>query len=195
MELAAVGDLVGRARAGDRAAWEQIVAGHIGTVHALCRGWRLGEDEAAAVNQVVWLRLAEHLDRLRAPAAVAGWIAATARDECQRVLRARGEAAGPGGGATGAAPVDDGAGVDAPLAVYARDRALLGAFAALDNGCRRTLWLVAADPRPGEAEVAAALDVPARSVGQAVARCVERLRERLDRPCTPGGNPVAPAGP
>lgn len=192
MELAAVGDLVAHACAGDRAAWEQLVARHIGTVHAVCRGWRLGESDAAAVNQVVWLRLAEHLDRLRAPGAVPGWIAATARDECRRVLRARGEADRFEGDPPGAEP-EDPAGADVPLAVYARDRALLAAFGALDDRSRRVLRLAVADPHPGDAEVAAALDVPTESVGPMVAGCVEQLRAELERQRTPGGIPVAPA--
>ena len=90
METVAVGDLVSRAREGDEAAWDDLVERYVGMVHAICRGHHLASDDAADVNQVVWLRLVEHLDRIRTPDAVGGWIAATTRNECLRVLRARG---------------------------------------------------------------------------------------------------------
>src|SRR5262245_62231501 len=84
----ALADLVTRARDGDERAWADLVQRYLGMVHAICRGYRLSGADAAGVNQVVWLRLVEHLGRIRTPEAVGGWIAATARNECLRVLRA-----------------------------------------------------------------------------------------------------------
>ena len=50
MELGVVADLVVRARDGDQDAWESLVDRYLGMVHAICRGYRLGAEEAAAVN-------------------------------------------------------------------------------------------------------------------------------------------------
>ena len=61
MERGAVADLVDRARDGDEDAWDGLVERYLGTVHAVCRAYRLADAEAAEVNLVVWLRLAEQL--------------------------------------------------------------------------------------------------------------------------------------
>ena len=67
MERGAVADLVTRARDGDEGAWDELVERYLGMVHAICRGHRLDGAGASAVNEVVWLRLAEHLAHLRTP--------------------------------------------------------------------------------------------------------------------------------
>jgi RNA polymerase sigma factor (sigma-70 family) len=171
-----VADLVTRAREGDERAWADLVQRYLGMVHAICRGYRLSGADAAGVNQVVWLRLVEHLDRIRTPEAVGGWIAATARNECLRVLRSpdRNLAVDEQGGLDG-----PDTGIDAGLLVYERDRALLGAFARLDHRCQRVLRLLMAEPRPGDDEIAAALDMPVGAVRSAQSRCLDELRRSL----------------
>lgn len=96
MEGGTAADLVRRAREGDRGAWAGLVERYLGLVHAVCRAHRLDGDDAAVVNRVVWLRLAEQLRRLRAPEAVGAWIAAAARSECLRALGAAGRIVHPG---------------------------------------------------------------------------------------------------
>jgi RNA polymerase sigma factor (sigma-70 family) len=152
-------------------------------VHAICRGHHLGPDDAADVNRVVWLRLVEHLDRIRTPDAVGGWIAATTRNECLRQLRVTGrvvptvdDAALDSG--DGAADGSD-TGIDTGLLVYERERALMAAFTRLGDRCHRLLRLLMADPAPGYDEVAAALDMPVSSIGPTRARCLDRLRHLI----------------
>lgn len=179
MELTSVSDLVTRARGGDQRAWDDLVARYLGMVHAICRGCRLGADDAADVNQVVWLRLVEHLDRIRAPGAVGGWIAATTRNECLRVLRASGRLVlvGDDGAFDRVEVPDDG--IDGGLLVYERDRAVLAAFGRLGDRCQRLLRLMLADPPPSYDEIAAALDMPVGSIGPTRGRCLEQLRHLL----------------
>jgi len=176
VDAGALADLVTRAREGDGRAWADLVRRYLGMVHAICRGFRLSGADAAGVNQVVWLRLVEHLDRIRTPEAVGGWIAATARNECLRVLRSsdRSLAVDEQGGLDG-----PDTGIDAGLLVYERDRALLGAFARLDHRCQRVLRLLMAEPRPGDEEIAAALDMPVGAVRSAQSRCLDELRRSL----------------
>jgi RNA polymerase sigma factor (sigma-70 family) len=187
--------LVARAREGDEHAWADLVDRYLGMVYAVCRAYRLDGEDAAAVNQVVWLRLAEHLDRIRSPDAVGGWIAATARSECVRVLRGSGRVVPAGGDVpTVVDHVDEVAvrdvasrtgdagevtGIDAGLLVYERDRELLGAFAQLGSRCQLVLRLHMADPPPTDDEVAAALDVLVDTVGPSRDRCLARLRRLL----------------
>lgn len=181
MELAPPSELEGlvaRARDGEQRAWDDLVDRYLGLVHAICRAYRLGADDAADVNQVVWLRLVEHLPRLRVPDAVGGWIAATTRNECLRVLRGTGRVVPVDDATLDHVDPGDGA-IDTGLLVYERDRAVLEAFGRLGVRCQRLLRLMVADPAPTYDEIAAALDMPVGSVGPTRGRCLEQLRHLL----------------
>src|ERR671914_410286 len=82
-----VGELVRQAASGERAAWESLVRRFEGLVWGVVRSHRLADADAADVFQTTWLRLVEHVEGLRNPDAVGGWLATTARNECLRVLR------------------------------------------------------------------------------------------------------------
>lgn len=179
MELKSVPHLVARARAGDQQAWDDLVERYLGLVHAICRAHRLGDDDAAEVNQVVWLRLVEHLGRIRSPDALGGWIAATTRHECLRVLRAADRVVLSGDEAVFDRDDVRDDGLDAALLVYERDRALLRAFERLGPRCRELLRLMVADPAPTYDEISAALDMPVGSIGPTRGRCLEQLRRLL----------------
>jgi DNA-directed RNA polymerase specialized sigma24 family protein len=187
METGTAADLVRRAREGDRAAWGGLARRYVCLVHAVCRCYRLSDRDAAAVNQVVWLRLAEHLPRIHEPEAVGGWIAAVARGECLRVLRVRGrivhagDEIGPDPDAPASAAPDptrvDQAGD--PAAAHTAARAVLTAYAGLGPADQRLLRLLVAEPPPGHDAVSAALDLPAGDVGRERDRSLGLLRGAL----------------
>src|SRR5688500_16364378 len=79
--------LVREARAGDHRAWDALVTRYGGVVWAIARAHRLGDADAADASQATWLKLLEHVDDVKDPAALGGWLATTARRECLRVLR------------------------------------------------------------------------------------------------------------
>ena len=83
-------ELVAGASDGDARAWEQLVDGFAGLVWSVVRGHNIYGAEAADICQTVWLRLVEHLGRLREPERTGAWLATTARHECLRVLRRSG---------------------------------------------------------------------------------------------------------
>src|SRR5690349_6704989 len=85
-----VDELVRAARAGDAAAWDALVDRYLPLVTAVIRRLRLSAADADDVNQTVWLRLVEHLDTLREPKALPGWLATTARNEGLRAIRRKG---------------------------------------------------------------------------------------------------------
>ena len=89
-QLPEVEELVEAARAGDAAAWDALVDRYLPLVTAVIRRLRLSPADADDVNQTVWLRLVEHLDRLREPRALPGWLASTARNEGLRLIKRRG---------------------------------------------------------------------------------------------------------
>src|SRR5688572_28663305 len=87
---AGVADVVQAAADGSQSAWDELVDRYAGLVWSVCRAHRLSQADAADVSQTVWLRLVEHLHRLRDPERVVSWLATTARHECYRVLRVSG---------------------------------------------------------------------------------------------------------
>ena len=80
-------ELVRAAGDGDQAAWNSIVERYGGLVWATVRAHRLNTVDGAEVVQTTWLRLVEHLDRIRDPERLGGWLATTARNECLRQIR------------------------------------------------------------------------------------------------------------
>src|SRR5258708_32692892 len=84
-------DLVGRCRAGDAAAWNELVERFSRYVYAICtQGFRLGEHDAEDVFQDVFTRVYTHLDRLRDDEAFRPWLAQVTRRTSIERLRAGG---------------------------------------------------------------------------------------------------------
>jgi RNA polymerase sigma factor (sigma-70 family) len=176
-----VGELVELARAGDRSAWESLVDRFSGLVWATARSHRLNDADAADVLQTTWLRLLEHLDGLRNPDAVGGWLVSTARHECLRVLRQQ---------ARQVPTQDDGIPqdtvpgmLDAKLLMDERDSALWRSFAKLSARCQALLRMLAADPAPSYEDVSLALAMPVGSIGPTRSRCLQSLRRAVAGTC------------
>lgn len=174
VELAA---LVQMAAAGEPRAWDALVDRFAGLVWAVARGHGLSAEDAADVSQTTWLRLAEHLDRIREPERIGGWLSVTARNESLRVRRL----------ARRQVPVetlsevpDDSAGcsVDRRLLESERDAQMWRAFELLPGPCKLLLRTLMADPAPSYVEVSAVLGMPIGSIGPRRSRCLERLREQ-----------------
>ncbi len=169
-------DLVSAAQEGHQDAWNAIVERFLPLVGAITRQHRLPEADGDDVGQTVWLRLVEHLDGLREPAALPGWIRTTTRHECLRVLAARGRtrAVDPLEDRALDAVTDDAAGAD--LLVVERRQALREALAELPAGRRDLLLLLLTDPPLAYAEISARLGIPVGSIGPTRARALEQLR-------------------
>jgi len=169
-----VAALVGRAAAGEQDAWDAIVERFGGLVWAVAAGYRLGPADTAEISQTTWLRLLEHLDRIREPARLGGWLATTARREALRLLRLRAREF-PEDTAELDVGRDPGPTPEEAVLDEDRDRRLWLAFTRLPERCRELLHLVVV-VAPPYAEVAAALDLPLGSIGPSRARCLRRLR-------------------
>src|ERR1700759_1214821 len=81
-------DLVARAGSGDKRAWDDLIERYAPLVWSISRRHQLSDADVGEVQQNVWLQLGSHLDKIRNPAALPGWLATTPRRECGRVLRA-----------------------------------------------------------------------------------------------------------
>lgn len=168
--------LVPAAREGDQHAWDTIVDRFLPLVEAIIRRHRLTDADGDDVSQTVWLRLVEHLGDLREPDALPGWIRTTTRNECLRLLAARGRVR----------PVDpqDDTGLDAVtedtsdagLLDAERAHVLREALAELSEPRRALLLLLLADPPVAYDEISRLLGLPIGSIGPTRARALDQLR-------------------
>jgi RNA polymerase sigma factor (sigma-70 family) len=193
-------ELVGRSRDGDAEAWtvvvERVVAGdadvwsalvdrYASLVWSVARGFRLDDADAADVHQTVWLRLGEHVERIREPGRLPGWLSTTTRNECLRLVRRQGR------------ELPDDEPLDAPAAPMPgpeelvldseRDVAVWRAFAALSARCRQLLRLLVLEADLGYAEVAEVMGMPVGSLGPTRSRCLDRLRSSSEISRISGG--------
>ncbi|GAA4604531.1 RNA polymerase sigma factor (sigma-70 family) [Actinoplanes octamycinicus] len=162
---------------GDRAAWAQIVHRYANLVWSIAGSFRLDAADVADVSQMTWLRLVEHLGRIRRPERLGAWLAATARRESINVLRRR---ESPAAEHTFVNLLDDGPPPGQEIVLADRDRELWTAFARISDRCQALLRLLVVDPPSGGyAEAADRLDMPVGSLGPTRARCLTALRAAL----------------
>jgi RNA polymerase sigma factor (sigma-70 family) len=182
MQTDDVGALVRAATEGDKSAWNALVARFSGLVWSIARAHRLGAADAEDVYQTTWLRLMEHIGRIKEPDRVAGWLATTARREALKALHLGRRAAPVGdldlldGGIDEASPESAVVAIEDEAERGNRARRMWSALNALSERCRRLLRVLAASPPPSYAEVSDALGMPIGSIGPTRARCLERLR-------------------
>ena len=168
--------LVAQARTGDQDAWNAIVDRYAPLVWAVCHNFRLSSSDAADVSQTVWLRAVEHLDAIRVPAALPGWLTTTTRNECLRTLTASSRAPWQFNEVT----MDLGSDLpelDAGLIAAERRAAVREAFAQLPPHCQRLLTLLMSGDQLPYKTISSQLDLPVGSIGPTRSRCLEKLRD------------------
>jgi RNA polymerase sigma factor (sigma-70 family) len=177
MEQTGLTELVRAAADGDQRAWEGLIARFGGLVWSVARAHGLSRADAADVSQTAWLRLVEHLHRLRDPERVGTWLASTTRHEALRTLRRarRQLPVGDEAELEGSGPVVDPP--EARMLAAERSDLLWQAFAALPARCQALLRVLMADPPPNYQQVAVAMDMPIGSIGPTRGRCLDRLRQ------------------
>jgi RNA polymerase sigma factor (sigma-70 family) len=170
MSPAETAEVVSAAALGEPAAWDALVDRYARLVWAVARAFGLSDADAADVSQTTWLRLAEHLPRLREPDRIGAWLATTARREAMRALaRARRERP-----LDGLDFVDTESGLDQRLLETEEAGALWRAFATIPLPCQLLLRLLVADC--SYAEISEVLDMPVGSIGPRRGRCLQQLR-------------------
>lgn len=187
-------EMVRAAAAGSQPAWDALVQRYMPLVISVVRSFRLASKDVEDISQTVWLRLVEHIDGIREPRALPGWIAATARHEAIRVQRMRAQTSPVDPGAGG--PLDtstDTTPPEAGLLRAERHRALLDGLAELPGNQRQLLELLVVDPPLSYVEISSRLNIPVGSIGPTRARALARLRasgpiQSLLGADAPGGN-------
>ncbi|MBV9845499.1 MAG: sigma-70 family RNA polymerase sigma factor [Kutzneria sp.] len=159
----------------DQAAWRELVHRYSSTVWAVARAHRLNQADAADAVQNTWLALAEKSHTIRNPAALACWLATTARREALDIIARRRREA----------PVDhlwaeepDHEGPETQVVLADQYATLWRAFALLPERCQRMLRLMAHAPELSYPQIAAAVGLAPGSIGQTRNRCLALLRRR-----------------
>lgn len=174
-----VGELVRRAAAGDRSAWEKLVDQYSRLIWAMTRDFKLAENDAADVVQVTWLRLLEHIDRIEFPDRIASWLATTARHECLRHVAHRKKVMLVNDDVAFYDVASQQPDIDERLLADESAEAVRRALTLLPWRWQRLLELLMSDPPTSYAEISSQLGLPVGSIGPTRGRCLERLRTLL----------------
>jgi RNA polymerase sigma factor (sigma-70 family) len=181
-------DLVRQAREGDKGAWNTLIGRLKGLVWRASAGCGLTMADREDVFAATFFRLFEHLDNIREPEKLPGWVATTARNEVRQLLRSK-RRTEPRSEIEGWENSDI-MGVDEGLLDGELRRALQAAFVRLGCPCRELLRLVSAVPPLSYDQVSDLMGVPRGSVGPTRQRCLERLRRSPElRPFLQGERP------
>jgi RNA polymerase sigma factor (sigma-70 family) len=165
------------AAAGNQAAWDELHRRYSSMIAHIARSCGCAAVDLADVQQAVWIRLIQHIDRLHKPDSVGGWLAVVTRRECFRLARRR-------------SPVVDvdevdqlAASDDEPLltVLHAERRAALRrAVAGLAPRRRRLLETMLDHPDLDYDQLASRLSMPRGSIGPTRQRCLDELRRRRE---------------
>ena len=172
-----VTELVTRARNDDQQAWNALVKLYAPLIWSICRRYRLTGADAGDVGQSVWLHLVDHLDNLRDPSTLAGWLATTTRRECLRVLRTAQRSLAAASVIDAENIPDHRTGIaEEELLRAERYAALHEALTHLPPRCQLLIALLTADPPVPNAQISATLGIPIGSIGPTRSRCLTELR-------------------
>lgn len=141
-----------------------------------CRRYQLSPNDYEDVSQVVWLRLVEHVGRIRTPGALPGWIVVTTKYEVLRVVTSqrRTDLVDPlnGSGLYGSSPDR---GVEGELLRVELSQAVRDGLAELEPGHRELLLFLHADRKVTYRDASDQLGMPVGSIGPTRARCPRKL--------------------
>jgi RNA polymerase sigma factor (sigma-70 family) len=179
-----VEQLVQGAREGDSGAWATITQRYAELVQSVTRRYRLSFADTEDVSQLVWLKLFDHIDRIREPRALPGWIAKTTANACLGIVKAQGRAIPTDPLALaerndGMNPLSAGYEPNEPTAALQRQEDWLFLRKGLDElptEQRDLIILLMADPSLTYKQISQQLGRPIGSIGPSRARTLERLR-------------------
>jgi RNA polymerase sigma factor (sigma-70 family) len=180
-EAERVAGLVAAAAAGDETAWSRLVDHFAGLVWSVIRGYRISTADSADVSQTTWMRLAEHIHKVREPERIGAWLATTAGRECLRMIR-QNQRAVPSDDVflTELPDADPAVAPDHRVLALERDGELWEAFSELPAKAQVLLRLLFADPPPSYEEISAATGMPIGSIGPTRGRYLAQLKARME---------------
>jgi RNA polymerase sigma factor (sigma-70 family) len=169
--------LVAAARSGDDRAWAQLVNRFDRMLRSVAGSYRLCAHDVDDAVQATWVKLHEHVGRVRDASAVAGWLGTTVRRESLRLLQSHVREHLTDEPELGADRV---AGPEAQLLETERRLVLDRALSTLPDRQRRLLTLIVREPDADYEQIGATLDMPVGSIGPIRARSLARLQHHRE---------------
>ena len=184
MDAGTTAELIRRAADGDEGAWNEIVDEFSGLLHGVIGRCRLSPAQAQDAVQTTWLRLVEHLDDIRDPRSLPGWLRTTAfRAALEVAKQARREEPLEHDEQGSPARQVLGQDVDRPEASVLRgdrERLVRQVLTTLSPRDQQLLQLLVSPAQPSYEQIGARLGMPVGSIGPTRARLLRRLRTALE---------------
>jgi RNA polymerase sigma factor (sigma-70 family) len=176
--------LVKRCRAGDQAAWDELVDRYQRLIYAIPRRAGLGEEQAADVFQEVFVTLLEKIDQIEQPDRIRSWIVTTAKFKTWGMIRGSKGFYSPESEeemeAEMAAVRDASPLADDMLIELEEQHLIREALKKIEERCQTILSMIyLTDPSSSYAEVAAAIGVGETSISPLRSRCLKKLEKVL----------------
>jgi len=178
--------LVKRCRAGDQAAWDELVDRYQRLIYAIPRRAGLSEEQAADVFQEVFVTLLEKIDAIEQPNRIRSWIVTTAKFKTWGIIRGSKGHYSPETEeemeAEMAAIRDQGPLADDMLIELEEQHLIRAALERIEERCRTILSMIyLTDPAASYAEVAIAIGVGETSISPLRSRCLKKLEKELTK--------------
>jgi RNA polymerase sigma-70 factor (ECF subfamily) len=167
-------EIVARCRAGEDAAWDELVERFSRYVYAIAvQAFRLEQHDAEDVFQEVFARVYQHLDRLRSDEAIRPWIAQLTRRLCIDRLRSA-HREGPAED-----ELLDPAGLDESLGQLDEAMTVRASLDAVGDACREILDRFFCRDESYRA-IGEELGLPAGTIASRISRCLSKVKAELE---------------
>lgn len=178
--------IVKRCRAGEQAAWDELVDKYQRLIYAIPRRAGLTEEQAADVFQEVFVTLLEKIAAIEQPDRIRSWIVTTAKFKTWGVIRGSKGHYSPETEeemeAEMAAIRDNSPLADDMLIELEEQHLIRAALTKIEERCRTILSMIyLTDPSASYAEVAAAIGVGETSISPLRSRCLKKLEKELTK--------------
>lgn len=175
-------DLIVACRNGDKQAWENLLDRYERLVYSIPLNYGLSYDDAADIAQTTFIIFMESMDGLREDSHLSAWLCTVAKRHTWRLMeRQRRERINPKDDLRETAVYIPDNRSQRQMERWEATEWLEQGLALLDDRCRELLLALYFSPEsPAYADIAEALDMAVGSIGPTRARCLERLKERLE---------------
>jgi RNA polymerase sigma factor (sigma-70 family) len=175
-------ELVTRCLKQDSHAWSRIVDRFQNMVYSIARRYNLGEDDAGDVFQATFQALYRNLDRIESAKTLPKWLAVTASRESLRIKRIASKSVYAEDRGIDLETLVDLEEQDAEANAVDAERAdtVRRLTRELQEKCRELLTMLYLEDDPSYQDISDRLRMPIGAIGPTRARCLEKLRKKLE---------------
>ena len=177
-------ELVRLCRAGDQAAWNELVGRYQRLIYAIPRRAGLSDEQAADVFQEVFLTLLQKIDDIEQPDRIRAWMVTTAKFKTWSIVRGEKGFYSPETNEEMEAEManlrDNSPLADDMLIELEEQHLIRSALKRLEERCRQIISMIyLRDPAASYVEVAKAIGVGETSISPLRSRCLKKLEKIL----------------